>query len=855
MNLKKITVALLAVCVMVLSVAYGQSAALTDTVIYVKPQPDTTAAYLDGLSRLSYEQEPKIYAIGKLTASGLRSLNPDLILGTTGLAVGDSIYIPGDALNLAARRLWGQNHFSDVKVETKIHGDVVDVNIHLQERRRVSQWAYEGVKSGVQKDLNEKLKLRRNGELSDYRISTSLKLIRSYFDEKGFRNAKIDYKIEDDPTKPTNAVVTFVIDRGKRVRIKEIEFEGNEAIADKKLTKALKNTHKKGINFFRSTKYKEEEFDKDRQGLKAYYRSKGYRDIELVADSIYDIDEKNIGLWIKVDEGKKYYYRNISWLGNSVYQTAALNNLLQVQKGDTYDSETMGTRLGTIQGEQGETSVQGLYMDDGYLAFRIEPVETVVGDSVDVQIRIVEGKQFRIKNVTFEGNSRTNDHVVRRELYTRPGELFNQSLLIRTYQRLASMGQFEPESFQAPAIVPDMQQETVDIKYSFKERSNDQFELSGGWGGGMFIASVGIRFTNISLRNFFKKDAWRPYPAGDNQSLAISVQSNGTYYQAGSISFSEPWLGGKKPNSLSLNFYTSRETDAYYWSKPVTQSFGTIGGSVGFGKRLTWPDPYFSISAGITAQSYNMMNWRGFALQNGRANTIALNFAIGRNSVDDPMLYSTSGSDISLSLAITPPYSSFDGKDYSDPNMPEQDRHRWIEYHKWNFNAKWFFPLTADRKLVLMTKMQLGFLGFFNKYKQSPFEGFQVGGDGLSGYSMYGIETVGLRGYENSSLTPLASQGLYANVFSKYAVELRYPLVRETSTMIYALAFAEAGNAYQSIKNYNPFDLKRSLGIGIRVYLPMIGLIGLDWGYGFDRLPMSGKRGGSQLHFMMGTQW
>lgn len=840
---------------MLLSVVYGRGAVLQDTVIYVKPAKDTTALHLDGLSRLSYQQEPKIYVIGKLTTSGLRSLNPDLILGTTGLAVGDSIYIPGDALNLAARRLWGQNHFSDVKVETNIHGDVVDVNVYLQERRRVSRWEFEGVKSGVQKDLNEKLKLRRNGELSDYRLSTSLRLIRSYFDEKGFRNAKIDYEIQDDPTKPASAIVTFKIDRGKKVRIKEIVFEDNEAIVDKKLTKALKNTHKKGINFFRNTKYSETEFEKDRLGLKAYYRSKGYRDIQIVADSIYDIDEKNLGLWIKVKEGKKYYYRDISWLGNSVYQTSALGNLLQIQKGDTYDSESMGTRLGTIQGEQGETSVQGLYMDDGYLAFRLEPVESVIGDSVDVQIRIVEGKQFRIKNVTFEGNSRTNDHVVRRELYTRPGELFSQSLLIRTYQRLASMGQFEPESFQAPAIMPDMQQETVDIKYSFKERSNDQFELSGGWGGGTFIASVGIRFTNISLRNFLKKDAWRPYPSGDNQSLAINVQSNGTYYNAASLSFSEPWLGGRKPNSLSINLYTSRETDANYIGKKVTMSFGSIGGSVGFGKRLAWPDPYFSISAGVTAQSYKMMNWGGFALRDGRANTIALNFAIGRNSIDDPMLYSTSGSDISLSLAITPPYSAFDGKDYSNPTMSDQERHRWIEYHKWNFNAKWFFPLTADRKLVLMAKMQLGFLGFFNKYKQSPFEGFQVGGDGLSGYSMYGVETVGLRGYENSSLTPLASQGLYANVFSKYTAELRYPLVRETSTMIYALAFAEAGNAFQSVKNYNPFDLKRSLGVGIRVYLPMIGLIGLDWGYGFDRLPVSGKRGGSQLHFMMGTQW
>lgn len=816
----------------------------------------TNDAADSALSRLDYGVEPRMYVLGKLTTSGLKVLNSDLILGTTGLAVGDSIVIPGDRLNLAARRLWNQNHFSDVKVETSFHGDTVDVNIRLAERRRVTKWEFEGVKSGAQKDLAEKLKLRRNGELSDYRIATSLKLIRDYYDEKGFRNADINYRIENDPARPANVIVTFTIDRGKKVRIKEIQIEGTRDLAYGKMLRSMKNTHKKGINFFQNTKFKESDFVDDRENLINFFKSKGYRDAQIVADSLFDIDAKNMGIWIKIDQGKKYYYRDISWIGNTVFQTKNLNDLLLFSKGDTYDSESMQARLGINgKGEMGAPAVSSLYLDDGYLAFTVEPVETVVGDSVDLQIRIVEGKQFRIKDVSFTGNTRTNDHVVRRELYTRPGELYSQSLLMRSYQRLATMGQFDPSSFQAPEVVPDMQQETVDIRYALVEKSNDQFELSGGWGGGMFVASVGIKFTNVSVRNLFKKGAWRPYPAGDNQSIGISVQTNGTYYRAASLSFTEPWLGGRKPNSLNVSFHTSRETNAYTWGQKPTAYFGTIGGSVGFGKRLSWPDPYFTLSAGVSFQSYNMNNWTNFILRNGRANTLALSVSIGRNSVDDPMLYSTQGSDISLTLALTPPYSLFSKRDYSDPTMTDQERYRWIEYHKWTFNAKWFFPLTQDRKLVFMARVQMGFLGFYNKNRKSPFEGFQVGGDGLTGFSMYGVETIGLRGYDNGSLTPYGEYGLYSNAFTKYTAELRYPLVRESGTMIYGLVFAEAGNAFESIRDFNPFDLKRSAGVGIRVYLPVLGLLGVDWGWGFDKVRGSSKAHGSQFHVSIGSQF
>lgn len=808
------------------------------------------------LQRLNFESPTKIYVIGKLSAKGLTSMSEELLLSTTGISVGDSIPIPGDILSDVTRKLWDQRHFSDVKVSTDFRGDTVDVVFYLTERRRVTDWLFEGVtKTAAKALLEEKLKLRRHGELSPYQISSSLEKIREYYNEKGFRRADISYRVDPDSSRDNYVYVTFVVDRKKRVRIGDIKFEGNKNIASKKLAKAMEKTKKVSINFFADTKFKDADFPEDKNKVLAYYRSKGYRDAKILADSIFDINDKRIGIWIKVDEGKKYYYRNISWIGNAKTPTEYLDMLLQLKNGDTYDSETMGHRLGTIQSAKGEQSVSNLYRDDGYLAFRIEPVETVVGDSVDVEIRMYEGKQFTIKNVNFSGNTRTNDHVIRRELDTRPGDLFSQSLLIRSYQRLAQMGQFDAASFSTPDINPDLAQETVDISYSFTEVSNDKFELSGGWGAGMFIASVGVNFTNVSLRKFFDPKAWRPYPAGDNQTISVKVQSNGTYYQAASLSFTEPWLGGRKPTSLSVSFYTSRESDAYMIGMPSTKFFGTIGGSVSIGKRVNWPDPYFVIQGGLSFQTYNLKDWDYFVVKNGSSNTVALSFSVSRNSVDDPMMYPTRGSDISLSVTATPPFSLWDGVNYADKNLPSSQRHQWVEYHKWKFNARWFFPLTPDGKLVLMARAQYGYLGNYNKNKQSPFEGFQMGGDGLSGYSLYGVETVGLRGYENGTLTPFANSGLYANIYSKYTAELRYPIVKSEGTMVYALGFVEAGNAFTSLQDFKPFNLKRAAGVGVRVYLPVLGMLGVDWGYGFDAIPGSSTISGGQIHFSLGAQF
>lgn len=817
-------------------------------------EADTTTQHITPLSRLDYTTIPKHYIVGKLTTSGLKHINSELLLNTTGIQAGDSITIPGDQLTIVSRKLWEQRHFSDIKIETHFReNDTVDININLKERTRVSNWQFAGIKPNAIKDLNEKLKLRRNSELSDYVMNLNMKQIRGYYDEKAFRNADITYSIEPDTALKSNVVVTFFVNRGPKVRIKEFKFEGNDNITSKRLSKSFKLTHKKSINFLQNTKYNEADFDEDRKNLIDYYNSQGYRDAQLIADSIYMIDHKNMGIWMKVKEGKKYYYRHITWIGNSIYKTSDLENMLQIKRGDTYDSEAMKSRLG-IDGkaQPGDIAVQSLYTDKGYLAFQIEPVETVIGDSIDVQIRIVEGKQFRLNKVSFDGNTRTNDHVIRRELNTLPGDLYSQSMLVRSYQRLAQMGQFDAASFATPDVLPNMQQETVDIKYSLKEISNDQLELSGGWGAGMFIASVGINFTNVSVRKLFDKNAWRPYPAGDNQTIGLKVQTNGTYYRALSVNFTEPWLGGRKPNSLSVSFFTSRETNAYYIGQTAEKHFGTIGGSVGIGKRLNWPDPYFNLYVGVQYQAYNMKDWDYFLIKNGSSNVLAFNLSVNRNSVDDPYQYPSQGSDISLSVLFTPPYSLFNGKDYTQA-MTEQERYKWIEYHKWKFHVKWFFPLSRDNKLVLMARAQFGYLGHYNSDKLSPFEGFQMGGDGLAGYNVYGVETVGLRGYANNSLTPLSNYGIYARIFSKYSLELRYPLVRQGATLVYALIFAEAGNSFLSLAEFKPFNLKRSLGVGLRVNLPVLGMLGLDWGYGFDPIPESpNSPSGAQFHFSMG---
>lgn len=804
------------------------------------------------LPMLDYNK-PKRYIVNNVTVEGIKYIQPEIIAATSGIVKGDTVYIPGDYISSALRRMWNQNHFSDVQILTEPFGDSINITILLQESPRVSQWKIEGTSKSDATELLDKLKLKRNIGFSDYMLNSSKEAIRKFYTEKGFLNAEVTILQENDTIRPNSVIVTFKVDKNARVRIGKITFEGNEAFSDAKLRQAFKKTHQKSINFIQSSKYKEKEYAEDKNLLIDFYNSKGYRNANVLFDSIYKINDKRIGINIAVEEGNKFFIRDITWMGNSLYTTEHLNAMLGVRKGDTYDKKTLHKHLGVGREQNPEgIAISNEYQNSGYLFSQIEPAEIIVGeDSIDLNIKIFEGKQATVNEVTFTGNMRINDEVIRRDLYVRPGELYNQALLMETLRMLSQMGHFFPENLQ-PGINP-ISNDQVNITFPLEEQPSDKFEVSGGWGAGMFVGSVGIQLNNVSLRKFFSKDGWRPYPSGQNQQLAIRAQSNGSYYKALSVSFTEPWLGGKRPNSLSVSMFYSSETDAYYAWQTGSRHFRTIGASVGLGRRLAWPDRNFTLYNELGYQSYNLKNWTGFIVENGSSNIITLKTVFGRNTVDSP-IFPRRGSDFSVSLALTPPYSLFQNIDFADPDLPDYKRFKWIEFHKWLLKGQWFYPLTQDNNLVLMSKVEMGYLGSYNKHKLSPFEGFDVGGDGMSGYNVYGVDVIRLRGYDDGSLTP-GSGNDYARVYNKYTMELRYPIIHKQSSTIYALAFAEGGNGFADWKNFNPFTIKRSAGVGVRIFLPFVGMIGVDWGYGFDKAVGATKRFGSKVHFMIGQEF
>ena len=758
--------------------------------------------------------------------------------------------------------MWNQRIYSDVQILTEPVGDSVNIEIVLRERPRVYDWKIEGVRKGQMSELLETLKLKKGGELSDFVLNSSKDAIRKYFAEKGFYNADVSVRLENDTTLENVVNVFFVVDRKNRVKIGKIDFEGNTALSDRQLRRSFKKTHQKSVNIFKGAKYKEKDYEEDKENLIDFYNSRGYRNATILSDSVYRINDKRLGIALKVDEGNKFYYRNVSWTGNSVYETRQLNDMLGISKGETYDKKTLHKRLGIGKHADYEdmSSISSLYQNNGYLFSSIDPGEVVVGeDSIDINVKIFEGKQAKINEVRISGNHRVNDRVIRRELYVRPGELYNRALLMQTIRQLNQMQHFDPEKTSPGIDLVPNSNELVDISFPLEEVASDKFEISGGWGSNMFVGSVGVQLNNVSLKNFFKGSEWRPYPHGQNQQLAIRGQTNGSYYKAISLNFTEPWLGGKKPNSLTVGLYYSDETDAYYAWQSGNRHFRTIGVSVGIGRRLSWPDRYFTIYNEISYQAYNLKDWSSFLVTNGTSNIFALKTVLARNSVDSP-IYPRTGSEFSLSLTLTPPYSLFQKNvDYADPNLPDYKRYKWIEYHKWQFKAQWYYPLTNNNKLVLMARAEMGYLGSYNKNKPSPFEGFDVGGDGMSGYNVYGVEIVGLRGYENSALTPYTytadGRADYARAYNKYTMEIRYPFILKPSSTIYGLVFAEGGNAFKSWKEFDPFLIKRSIGVGARIYLPIVGMLGIDWGYGFDKAVGQTERSGSQVHFIIGTQF
>lgn len=799
---------------------------------------------------MSAEAEPHLYYIRKVNVYGVRFRDKNLLLSTSGLMPGDSLYLPSTFISDAITRLWNQRYFSDVEIGAEIEGDSIDLNVFLQERPRVRSWSFEGEHIGrsKQKDLMDELKLKAGTELSDYVIDKNEKLIKKHFISKGFRNVEVSTRIENDSIRQNMVNVTFRIDRNEKVRVGSITFSGNTQFKERRLRRTFKKTHQKSINFFQNTKLNEEDYKEDKNLLIDFYNSQGYRNATILSDSVYAINPERIGIHIDLSEGDKFYIRNIKWIGNSIYPTEELQQIFGVKSGDTYDKKSMHKRLGIGREMDPEgMSVANLYQNNGYLMSQIEPSEIVVGkDSIDLEIKVFEGKPFTVNEVGISGNNRVDDEVIRRELYVFPGELYNRALLMRTLRMLMGMGHFDAEQLQ-PDIQP-VSSDKVNVNFPLVETASDQFNVAGGWGSGSFVGSVGITLNNLSTRNLFKKGTWTPYPMGQNQKFSISGQTNGTYYKAIAASFTDPWVGGHKPNSLTVSGHWSEQNNAYYVRQSATMYFRSFGLAAGLGKRLKWPDPNFSLYLEAQYTRYSLKNWNYFIMSNGVANELSFKVALSRSTVDQP-IYPRSGSEFSAVLTLTPPYSLWDGRDYSDSSMPDRTRYKWIEYHRWQFNARWFLPISRNNKFVLMAAAEMGFLGHYNKNKVSPFERFEVGGDGMSGYTIYGVDIIRLRGYENGALDPTSD---YSIGYNKYTMELRYPVILKESSQIYVLGFLEGGNGYSSWKDFSPFRIKRSAGLGVRIYLPIVGLLGLDWGWGFDAPAGSTRRSGSQFHFTMG---
>lgn len=837
--------------------------------------------------------------IGGISVEGVKNYEDYLLIGISGLSVGDMIEFPGEDISQAVKRYWKHGLFSTVKIEAdKIQNDSIYLKIVLSMRPRVSELNINGVKKGEADDLRNKMGIVKGNQITPNVIDRAKIVAKKYYDDKGFKNATIDIVEHDDINNEDQLIVDVNIDKHEKVKVRHIHITGNDHIKRKKFMGnffsggLLKKTNEKGFkSLLKAKKFIDEKYAEDKERVIEKYNELGYRDAEIVADSVVDVGDNLVDVYIHINEGQRYYLRDVRWAGNTLFTTDGLNDVLQMKRGDVYNQKQINDRL-----TKDDDAVSNYYYNKGYVFNRVTPVEVDVdGDSVDLEVRIVEGKQASINKIKIYGNDRVYEEVIRRELKLKPGDMFTMDAYKQSYQEIGQMGHFDPEQidFQPKA---DEVSGTVDMNLGLASKANDQVEFSLGWGITGVIGKIGLKFTNFSLRNLLGKNKNRRgiLPQGDAQQLELSASTNGRYYQSYNLSFYDPWCGGKRPNSLSFSAFYSKQTDisssyynSSYYNSYYSMLYGVgnynnsyynnyssyydpdkyiqlIGASLGWGKRLTWPDNNFSFSATLSFTRYMLKDWEYFLITDGNCNNINLTLRLARTSIDNSM-FPRRGSQISLSVAATPPYSMFDNLDYkylsqhvstadADRMANLQKIHKWIEYHKWKFQSKFYTPLSSNPKcFVLMTRFDCGFLGSYNKYKKSPFETFYMGGDGMSGYSYnYYSETIGLRGYDNGCLTPYGFEG-YA--YSRLGAELRYPVMLQGSTNIYALAFVEGGNAWTDIKKFNPFDMKRSAGVGVRIFLPMVGMMGIDWGYGFDKVFGSKKYGGSQFHFVLGQEF
>ena len=818
--------------------------------VQVLAQDDSLKIDYASLPVVDYSN-PREYEIAEVTISGVEFLQPMVLKSLSGLKEGGTITVPGDDMTRVIHKFWDQGLFSDVKLTaTKIQGGKIWLDIYLREQPRLTFLNINGLKKSEKEDLEEKLSLRRGSQITTDLLNNTERIIKEHFVEKGFLNCGVDI-VQKADSAAGNGVRLFIdVKKNPRVKIEEIYFFGNETFTPRRLRRTMKDTKKYNINIFKASKMIKDSYKEDKKKLIAFYNENGYRDAKILKDSISILNDKRIDLTIWLEEGRKYYFRDITWIGNTVYPSELLSRALGIDKGDIFDQTVLDKRL-----QIDEDAVSSLYLDHGYLFFSVDPVEVrVEDDSIDFEMRIYEGEQATINEVIITGNTKTNEHVIRREIRTKPGELFSKAEIIRTVRELAQLGHFDPEKIE-PNPIPNPTDGTVDIEYKLVERANDQLEISGGWGANMLVGTIGLRFSNFSIRSVLDPKAWRPIPIGDGQTLSIRAQSNGKYYRAYNFSFVEPWFGGKKPNSLSLSLYHTVTTNSFYAFDAGDASFKISGAAIGLGRRLNWPDDFFQLFNQVSLQQYRLNDWGNyFFFDNGISNNLSFTTTLARSSVDQ-LIYPRRGSNFSLSLQLTPPYSLFNNKDYT--KATDSEKYRLIEYHKWKFNGEWYTTLAGN--LVLFTRAQWGYLGHYNDdIGPSPFEGFDLGGDGMSGYNLYGYETIALRGYENSSLTPRVrinnSNIKSGNVYQKVTLELRHPITLNPSATVFMVAFLEGGNAWYSIDEFNPFLIKRSAGFGLRAFLPMFGLLGIDWGYGFDDIGREGANK-SQFHFTIGQQF
>ena len=829
---------------------------------------------------------PKKYEIAGLKVTGVDNYEDYIVIGYSGLSLGQVVEIPGNDITNAAKRIWRQGLFSKVKINVeKVYDNKAWLEFELRQQPRISQINYNGMKKGEREDLQQRLGLMKGNQMNPNIADRAKLIVQGYFDNKGFKNAEVNIVQREDLSNENEVIVDINVDKHEKIKVHKIYVDGNEVLSDRTVKHAMKKTNEKWdlIRLFSQKKFVPKDFEDDKQLIIDKYNEKGYRDAVIVKDSVVNFDEKTVDVYLTIDEGKQYFIRDITWVGNTVYPSDFLNSVLGFEKGDVYNQKLLNKRT-----KEDDDAIENYYMNNGYLFYQLIPIENrIEGDSISLEMRMFEGKKATINKVVINGNDRLYEKVIRRELRVRPGDLFSKADLMRSAREIAQTGHFDPEKMD---IRPEPNEEngTVDILFNLESKANDQVEFSAGWGQTGIIGKLSLKFTNFSMKNLFHPSTYRGIiPQGEGQTFTISAQTNAKYYQAYSLSFLDPWFGGKRPNSLSITGFYSRQTGInssyynstyqnyiynYYSSYYTGYNSGNYyenaydpnkylqmaGLTVGFGKRLKWPDDYFTFTAELSYQWYSLKNWEYlYYMNNGVSNSLVLGLTLARNSIDNP-LYTRRGSQFSLSLQMTPPASLFGNKDWkklaeTNTVQSKKEMYKWIEYWKLKFKSRTYTPLAnpdGQYTLVLMTRADIGLLGSWNKYLKSPFETFYVGGDGMSGSYTYATETIALRGYDNGQFTPYGSDG-YA--YTRFLMELHFPLMLSPSATIYPLAFIEAGNAWTSVSRFSPFDLKRSAGVGVRIFLPMLGMMGIDWGYGFDKV--YGTKGGSNFHFVLGQEF